>query len=89
MTPRAYYGLVDRHRIDRRHMLYCACVTASAIYNVNRGAKSPVIKPEDMIGGSAGGTVGNGKQSGADMLMLIRGVMNPMFNGTEAPKTNE
>jgi hypothetical protein len=85
MTPRAYYGLVERLRIERRHLLYCAAVTASATYNIHRKEGTPFIKPEDMIGGTSVGSSNahSGKQSGEEMLMIIRGVLQPMFNGTE------
>lgn len=85
MTPRAFYALVERHRQSRRHGLYCAAVTASAIYNVNRKEGSPAIGPEDMLVKS-GAKASTGRQSADDMLMIVRGVLNPMFNGIEISK---
>ena len=83
MTPRAYYALLDRHRLQNRHELYCAAVTASAVYNVNRGKNDPFITPEEFIGKDGAKPQ---KQSGDDMLMIVRHILNPAFNGID--KTN-
>jgi hypothetical protein len=84
MTPRAFYALVERHRLARRHELYCAAVTASAVYNVNRREGAPPIRPEAMIGEES--KAQPERQSSEDMLMIVRHVLNPMFNGTEGEK---
>jgi hypothetical protein len=88
MTPRAFYALLDRYRRARRHELYCAAVTASAVYNVNRDPKKhpEPIGPEDLIGSEPGNAPAKpNRQSADDMLLIVRGVLNPMLGGIEIP----
>lgn len=88
MTPRAYYALLDRYRRNQRHDLYCAAIPACAIYNVNRKDENvALITPEDLIGGDTE-PAPQQRQSGSDMLLVVKHLLNPMFNGTDNTNPN-